>query len=69
MTVRSPGRILISAAAVHVQVRELVQIVSRDYAGRDLLVVCVLNGAAIFWADLSRLLEIPCQHDFVAIET
>ena len=44
-------------------------IISRDYVDRDLLLICVLKGAAIFWADLCRALCIPCQSDFVAMES
>ncbi len=49
--------------------RELGQAISRDYAGRDLLLLCVLKGAAVFWADLCRSLRVPCQSDFVALES
>ena len=60
---------LLSAADIRARVRELAQAISRDYAGRNLLLICVLKGAAIFWADLSRALQISCQSDFVAMES
>jgi len=63
------GPTLLSAAEIRTRVRELAQAISRDYAGRDLLLICVLKGAAIFWADLCRALQIPCQSDFVAMES
>src|SRR5512147_1406685 len=63
------GPTLLSAAEIRARVRELAQAISRDYAGRDLLLICVLKGAAIFWADLCRRLEIPGQSDFVAMES
>jgi hypoxanthine phosphoribosyltransferase len=63
------GSTLLSAAEIRTRVRELAQAISRDYAGRDLLLICVLKGAAIFWADLCRALQIPCQSDFVAMES
>ena len=61
------GPTLLSAAEIRARVRELAQAISRDYAGRNLLLICVLKGAAIFWADLCRALQIPCQSDFVAM--
>jgi len=64
-----PGPTLLSAADIRARVRELAQAISRDYAGRNLLLICVLKGAAIFWADLCRALQIPCQSDFVAMES
>jgi hypoxanthine phosphoribosyltransferase len=63
------GPILLSAADIRARVRELAQAISRDYAGRNLLLICVLKGAAIFWADLCRALQVPCQSDFVAMES
>lgn len=63
------GRTLISAEEIQARVRELAGVISRDYAERDLLLLCVLKGAAIFWADLCRALSIPCQSDFVAMES
>ncbi len=63
------GRPLISADDIQARVRELAGMISQDYAGRDLLLICVLKGAAIFWADLSRALALPVQSDFVAMES
>ena len=63
------GPTLLSAADIRARVRELAQAISRDYAGRDLLLICVLKGAAVFWADLCRAIQIPCQSDFVAMES
>jgi len=63
------GRTLITAAEIQARVQELAGVISQDYANRDLLLICVLKGAAIFWADLCRALPIPCQSDFVAMES
>ncbi len=63
------GKTLITAGEIRARVDELAAAISRDYAGRDLLLICVLKGAAIFWADLCRALQIPCQSDFVAMES
>ena len=43
--------------------------ISRDYAGRDLLLVGVLKGAVFFIADLMRQIDIACQVDFMAISS
>ncbi len=63
------GPTLITAPEIRARVQELAGVISLDYAGRDLLLICVLKGAAIFWADLCRTLRIPCQSDFVAMES
>jgi hypoxanthine phosphoribosyltransferase len=49
------------------RVRELAAEISRDYQGKDLLIVGVLKGAFIFMADLIRDLTIPCRIDFVRL--
>jgi len=41
--------------------------VSRDYAGRDLLLIGVLKGAVFFLSDLMRHLTVPCEVDFMAV--
>lgn len=63
------GRTLITASEIQGRVQELATVISQDYADRDLLLICVLKGAAVFWADLCRALRIPCQSDFVAMES
>lgn len=63
------GSVLIPIPAIRERVTELAGAISADYAGRELLLICVLKGAAIFWADLCRAIDIPCQSDFVAMES
>ncbi len=43
----------------------LPEIISRDYAGKELLIIGVLKGAFIFLSDLVRHLSIPAQIDFI----
>lgn len=40
--------------------------ISRDYEGKNLLVISVLKGAAVFMSDILRKITIPCQIDFMA---
>ena len=60
-------RILFSQEAIQQRVKELGQEISRDYAGKDLLVVGVLRGVVFFMADLLRAIDIPLAMDFIAI--
>jgi hypoxanthine phosphoribosyltransferase len=61
------GETLVEAEALQRRVRELGREVSRDYLGRDLLLVCVLKGAVFFASDLMRQLDVPCELDFMAV--
>jgi hypoxanthine phosphoribosyltransferase len=65
----SIGEILVQPDELAHRVRELGEEISRDYAGRELLLVGVLKGAVFFLADLMRHIEIPCEVDFMAVSS
>lgn len=65
----SVGEVLISAEELQKKVSELGAQVSRDYAGKDLVMVGVLRGAVVFIADLLRNLTVPCEIDFMAVSS
>jgi len=61
------GEILVQPDALAQRVRDLGAEISRDYKGRDPLLVGVLKGAVFFLADLMRHIDIPCEVDFMAV--
>jgi hypoxanthine phosphoribosyltransferase len=61
------GEILVQADDLQRRVRELAAEVSRDYDGKDLLLICVLKGAVFFLSDLMRHVNVPCEVDFMAV--
>jgi hypoxanthine phosphoribosyltransferase len=61
--------VLVEAEPLSRRVVELGEELSRDYAGRDLLLVGVLKGAVFFMADLVREISIPCEIDFMAVSS
>jgi hypoxanthine phosphoribosyltransferase len=63
------GEVLVSEQDLKTRIAELGAELSRDYAGRDLVMVGVLKGAVLFIADLMRELEIPCEVDFMALSS
>jgi len=48
-------------------VQGLADRISKDYSGRELVLVCILKGAFMFLSDLARHLEIPVKIDFVRL--
>ena len=62
-------RCLISREDIARRVQELAADISRDYQGRDLVMVGVLKGAFIFLADLVRELSFPVEIDFVRLSS
>ncbi|MEV4423073.1 hypoxanthine phosphoribosyltransferase [Patulibacter sp. NPDC049589] len=63
------GEILIQADELQARIADLGVEISRDYEGREILIVCVLKGAVLFVADLMRQLTVPCEVDFMAVSS
>jgi hypoxanthine phosphoribosyltransferase len=61
------GEVLVSADDLKRRVLELGEEISRDYAGRSLLLVGVLKGAVFFLSDLMRYIDVPVEVDFMAV--
>ncbi|WP_337868107.1 hypoxanthine phosphoribosyltransferase [Meiothermus sp.] len=71
MSVFQPGKgkVQLSAAQIAARIRELGEQIKRDYAGQEPHLVCVLNGAFIFMADLVRAIDMPVTMDFLAVSS
>jgi hypoxanthine phosphoribosyltransferase len=63
------GEVLVPTEDLERRVRELGAEISRDYEGRDLVMIGVLKGAVLFLGDLMRELTIPCEIDFMAVSS
>ncbi len=61
------GEILVQPDDLQHRVRELGAEITRDYAGKEPLLVCVLKGAVFFLSDLMRTIDLPCEVDFMAV--
>jgi hypoxanthine phosphoribosyltransferase len=61
--------VLLSRQEIEAKVRELAELVSRDYQGKNLLLICVLKGAVVFLCDLLRLLKVGAEIDFMAVSS
>src|SRR3954467_4112675 len=62
-------KVLISEEEIQATVRRLGDEITRDYAGRDLLLVGVLKGAFVMMGDLSRHIRLPLEFDFMAVSS
>ncbi len=60
-------KVLISEEDLKKRVRELGKQISKDYAGKEVLLVGLLKGSVIFMADLARELTVPCMLDFMSV--
>jgi hypoxanthine phosphoribosyltransferase len=62
-------RVLYSEEDISRRLVELAESIDRQYEGKDLLLVGVLNGAVMVMADLSRAMRIHCEMDWMAISS
>ncbi len=61
--------VLIDRTRIAERVRELAQELSADFAGKNPILMIVLNGGFVFGADLLRALDIDCEVDFIKISS
>jgi len=66
---RQLSSLLITEAQLKRRVRELARQIERDFIGRDLVVVSLLNGTVMFLADLIRHLSLPLRLDFIGVSS
>ncbi|MFH1137197.1 MAG: hypoxanthine phosphoribosyltransferase [Pseudomonadota bacterium] len=62
-------RLVFSKDRLEERVQELAAEISRDYAGRNLVLVGVLNGVFMFFADLVKKLSIPVRIEFIRLSS
>ena len=61
--------ILLTEEQIQTKVKELAAQVSKDYAGKNPIFIGVLKGVVIFFADMVRSVDIPCEIDFMSISS
>ncbi len=66
---RDLASVMITRTQISEKVAELGARISRDYAGKNLLMISVLKGSVVFMADLMRAVTIPARIDFMAVSS
>lgn len=61
--------VLLSEEQISRRVKELGAQISEDYEGKDVVLVCILKGAVIFFADLARAMTCHMEMDFLSISS
>ena len=62
-------RVLYSEEELEAKCAELGDQISKDYEGKNLLLVSVLKGAVVFMTDLMRHITVPCSIDFMVVSS
>lgn len=63
------AEVLLSEEVIRARVKELGEQLSRDYAGKEVVLVCILKGACVFFADLARQMTVHIKIDFMGISS
>lgn len=58
-------KVLLTKEEIDARVSEMGQQITEDYAGKDLVVIILLKGAAWFATDLTRAIDLPLRVDFM----
>ena len=62
-------KVLLTEEQIQARVRELGAEISRDYAGTELLIICILRGGVMFTTDLVRQIDVPLAIEFMAVSS
>ena len=61
--------VLLTEQQIQNRIRELGETLSAEYADKDPVIVGVLKGVVVFYADMIRHIQVPCQMDFMWISS
>ncbi len=62
-------KILVTQEQIQKRAAELGEQISKDYAGKTPVLVCILRGSVLFFADLVRNIKIDCSFDFMSLSS
>ena len=62
-------KVLLSEEQLKEKCAEMGAQITKDYAGKNLLLVTVLKGAVVYMADLMRCIDLPCAIDFMVVSS
>lgn len=69
MLERDIQEVLFSEERLARRVGELAEQITRDYRGKEIMLISVLRGSFVFMADLCRRIDLPCTIDFMAVSS
>ncbi|MBE6959937.1 MAG: hypoxanthine phosphoribosyltransferase [Ruminococcaceae bacterium] len=61
--------ILLSEEDIQNRIKELGQILTEEYAGKNPVIIGVMKGVVIFFSDMIKQIKVPCQMDFMWISS
>ena len=61
--------VLLSEEEVNARIREMGEQISKDYAGKNIHLICILKGASFFMCELAKRIDIPVSIDFMSVSS
>ena len=62
-------KVLLSEEEVDARIKAIGEQISRDYAGRQVHLVCVLKGGSFFMCELAKRITVPVSLDFMSVSS
>jgi hypoxanthine phosphoribosyltransferase len=62
-------RVLVSEEEVDKRIKEIGEQISKDYAGQEVHVICVLKGGVFFMCELAKRITVPLSMDFMSVSS
>lgn len=60
---------LFSEEMIEERIRELGKQISKDYAGKEIRLICVLRGGSVFFCELAKRITVPVTFDFISVSS
>ncbi len=61
--------VLISKEEVEKRIAELGKIISEEYEGKEIHMICVLKGGVFFMCELAKYITVPVTMDFMSVSS
>ena len=62
-------RVLLSEEEVEARIRQIAAKISKDYAGKEIHLICVLKGGVFFTCELAKRITVPVTMDFMSVSS
>lgn len=62
-------KVLLSEEEVDARIRQIAAKISKDYAGKEIHMICVLKGGVFFTCELAKRLNMPVTMDFMSVSS
>ena len=62
-------RVLLSEEEVDRRIKEVADQINRDYAGKEVHLICVLKGGVFFMCELAKRISVPVSMDFMSVSS